>query len=130
MIRLTGLLLLLLSAACAASCGYYEAQENTAKLSDIRVGMTRAQVRAVMGDPPDEPFQDPDVWFYYTSPKWYDGYVTSDECTPFVFDRDEDRLNGFGYDYLKAHDPVDEWNANRSTLRKTAARAAARLRGK
>lgn len=123
MIRQTGLLLLLLTAAaCAVSCGYYEAEENTAKLSQIRVGMTRAQVRDIMGDPPDEAFQQPNVWFYYTDPKWYDGVVTSDECTPFIFDADEDRLNGFGYDYFKAHDPIDEWNANRNTLRKTVVR--------
>ena len=131
MIRQTGLLLLLfLAASCAVSCGYFEAKENSAKLSNIRVGMTRTQVRSVMGEPPDEVFQDSDVWFYYTSPKWYDGFITSDECTPFFFDRDEDRLLGFGYDYSKAHDPIEEWNANRSTLRKSLEKAAARLTGK
>ena len=128
--RQTLLPLLVLAASCAVSCGYYEAKENTAKLSDIRVGMTRAQVRSIMGEPPDEVFQESDVWFYYTSPKWYDGVVTSDECTPFIFDRDEDRLLGFGYDYLKAHDPVEEWNANRNTLRKSLKRAASRLNRK
>ena len=95
-----------------ASCGYFEASENKSKLEDIRIGMTQAEVREIMGEPPEGVFQGKKVVFYYTDPKWYDGMVTRDECTPFVFDEDEDRLIGFGYDYFRINYSLADWNAD------------------
>ena len=94
-----------------ASCGYFEASENKSKLEDIRIGMTQAEVREIMGEPPEGVFQGKKVVFYYTDPKWYDGMVTRDECTPFVFDEDEDRLIGFGYDYFRINYSLSAWSA-------------------
>lgn len=95
-----------------ASCGYFEARENRSKLADVRIGMTQKEVRTIMGEPPAGVFQGEKVLFYYTSPKWYDGMVTRDECTPFVFDEDEDRLIGFGYDYFRLNHSLADWDAN------------------
>ena len=95
-----------------ASCGFFEARENRSKLAGIRIGMTREEVRTVMGEPPAGVFQGKNVVFYYTDPKWYDGMVTRDECTPFVFAEDEDRLIGFGYDYFRQNHSLADWNAS------------------
>ena len=94
------------------SCGYFEARENRAKLADIRIGMTKEEVRNIMGEPPAGVFQGRNVVFYYTDPKWYDGMVTRDECTPFVFAEDEDRLIGFGYDYFRLNHSLADWNGS------------------
>ena len=91
----------LLAGLC--SCGYFEAKENVGKLNRIRIGMSRAEVIQIMGEPPEGIFQKDHLLFYYTHPKWYDGQVTSDECMPFVFDPAEDRLLGFGYEYYNSH---------------------------
>jgi len=103
-----GLLVLLL----LSSCGYFEASENKAKLSEIRIGMTKEEVREILGEPPAGVFQGKNVVFYYTDPKWYDGMVTRDECTPFVFAEDEDRLIGFGYDYFRQNYSLADWDAS------------------
>ena len=65
-----------------------------------------------MGEPPQGVFQGENVVFYYTDPKWYDGMVTRDECTPFVFDEDEDRLIGFGYDYFRVNHSLSDWHVS------------------
>lgn len=98
-----------------ASCGFFEARENRSKLSDIRIGMTKKEVRQIMGEPPEGVFQGQNVVFYYTDPKWYDGMVTRDECTPFVFSEDEDRLIGFGYDYFRLNHSLADWQGSRKT---------------
>lgn len=92
-----------------AGCSYGEAKANRQKLNLIRVGMTQAEVREIMGAPLEkEKYHSPDVWFYYTDPKWYDGVYTRDECTPFVFGPDG-KLTGFGYEYYKRVLDSDAW---------------------
>lgn len=125
------------AAVCAllflASCGFFEARENRSKLADIRIGMTKEDVRKIMGEPPEGVFQGRNVVFYYTDPKWYDGMVTRDECTPFVFSEDEDRLIGFGYDYFRLHHSLADWDASRgpdTAWRDSVVRRAEELEGK
>ena len=96
-------------AALCASCGYFQAKEQRAKLADIRVGMTRDQVAEIAGEPlSKELYSTDNLWFYYTSPKWYDGLVTQDECTPFLFDEDG-VLQGWGHDYFHEHGMLSVW---------------------
>ena len=116
-----------------SSCGYFEARENRSKLAEIRIGMSKAEVRKVMGEPPEGVFQGKDVVFYYTDPKWYDGLVTRDECTPFVFSDDEDRLLGFGYDYFRLNHSLADWDAkseSEASWRDSVVRRAEELEGK
>ena len=113
-----------------SSCGYgyFEARANRAKLADIRIGMTKAEVRQIMGEPPEGVFQGKNVVFYYTDPKWYDGFVTRDECTPFVFDEDEDQLIGFGYDYFRQNYSLADWDTSyEPSWRDTVVRRARQL---
>lgn len=60
----------------------------------LRVGMTKAEVIEVMGEPLSENFCTPDIWYYYTKMVWLDGLITEDECMPLVFENG--RLKGFG----------------------------------
>lgn len=105
----------ILTAACAAlavltaSCGYFQAQEQRSKLSDIRVGMTKEEVTGIAGEPLSRELYNTDkIWFYYTSPKWYDGLVTQDECTPFLFD-DDGVLLGWGHKYFHDQGIFSVW---------------------
>ena len=96
-------------AALTASCGYFQAREQRAKLEDVRVGMTREQVAGIAGEPLSEELYSTDnLWFYYTSPKWYDGLVTQDECTPFLFD-DDGILLGWGNKYFRDQGIMSSW---------------------
>ena len=92
------------------ACGYYEAKENRSKMAQIRLGMTREQVTEIMGEPPRGTFQEKNVVFYYSDPKWYDGLVTRDECTPFVFDAYDGRLIGSGYEYYNKNYSLADWS--------------------
>ena len=95
--------------ALTASCGYFQAQDQRAKLEDIRVGMTREQVAEIAGEPlSKELYSTDNLWFYYTSPKWYDGLVTQDECTPFLFD-DDGVLLGWGTKYFHDQGIMSVW---------------------
>ena len=97
-------------AAMSASCGFFQAKEQRAKLADIRVGMNREQVAEIAGDPLSrELYSSDNVWFYYTSPKWYDFMVTQDECTPFLFD-DDGVLQGWGHQYFQEHGILSVWS--------------------
>jgi len=96
-------------AALSASCGFFQAQSQRAKLADIRVGMTKEQVAGIAGEPlSKELYSTDDLWFYYTSPKWYDGLVTQDECTPLLFDEDG-VLKGWGHQYFHEHGMLSFW---------------------
>ena len=96
-------------AALSASCGYFQAMHQRGKLADIRVGMTKDQVVEIAGEPlSKELYSTDNYWFYYTSPKWYDGLVTQDECTPFFFD-DEGVLQGWGNRYFREHGIMSVW---------------------
>lgn len=109
-IRRLALSLPLFAAALSLSgCGFFQAMNQREKIRDVHVGMTKSEVAAVMGEPlKDEHYNTDRVWYYYTNPKWYDAQVTSDECTPFVFDEDG-RLAGFGHEYYRKIRPALEW---------------------
>ena len=106
------LLLVLVCAALAAmsaSCGYFQAMHQRGKLADIRVGMTKEQVVEIAGDPlAKELYSTENYWFYYTSPKWYDGMITQDECTPFLFN-DDGVLQGWGNRYFREQGIMSVW---------------------
>lgn len=98
-------LLFALSLCCTiclcVACGYREAAITRSRMEDIRVGMNKAQVVNLLGEPlKDESYASEDVWFYYTRPRWYDGQATQDECTPFFFDANG-LLAGWGIDYAR-----------------------------
>ena len=106
---------MILTIACAAlaattvSCGYFQAMHQRDKLADIRVGMTKDQVAGIAGDPlGKELYATDNYWFYYTSPKWYDGMITQDECTPFFFD-DDGVLQGWGNRYFREKGIMSVW---------------------
>ena len=98
-----------LLAAMVTSCGFVQAKIQRSKLDDIRVGMTKEQVVEIAGEPlSKELYSTDNLWFYYTSPKWYDGLVTQDECTPFLFD-DEGVLTGWGNKYYHDQGYMSSW---------------------
>lgn len=97
----TALLMLLL-----AGCGYFSQFDNFDHSRNLRIGMTKDQVREVMGEPLDAPFAKPDVWFYYIETRWHDGQSTIDECLPVVFKRG--KVTGWGNDYYNRQRLVHE----------------------
>jgi len=63
----------------------------------------------IAGEPLNKELYSTDnLWFYYTDPKWYDGMVTQDECTPFLFD-DDGILQGWGHQYFHDHGILSVW---------------------
>lgn len=79
-------------------CQFNEINRNIENSKQLRVGMTKEQVLAVMGEPlTEEKFTTANLWFYYTSTKWHDGLVSEDECTPLVFQ--DGILTGWGNEY-------------------------------
>ena len=96
-------------AATSASCGYFQAMHQRDKLADVRVGMTKDEVVEVAGKPlSKELYSTDNYWFYYTDPKWYDGLVTQDECTPFHFN-DDGILLGWGNRYFREQGIMSVW---------------------
>lgn len=81
------------------SCAYFSQYTNQKNATKLRVGMTKAEVLAVMGEPlRDEVYNKPDTWYYYIETKWHDTYTTEDECMPLIFKRG--KLTGWGQDYF------------------------------
>lgn len=77
-----------------------EQRDNRAAISQLEVGMARADVVAKLGTPSDsEAFRDDDdeirVLFYRTQRRHADGDTTRDETTPLVFRNDI--LVGWGH---------------------------------
>jgi outer membrane protein assembly factor BamE (lipoprotein component of BamABCDE complex) len=101
--KITGLLFAaILLAGCSAINPYKKAEENIANTKQLRVGMTKAQALAIMGEPlKNESFNRPDVWFYYFETNWLDGLVTEDECFPLVFENG--KLIGWGNSFYSKH---------------------------
>ena len=100
-----GVLLLLLN-----SCGNWDPEiiKNRDNLKKIARGMSKAEVKAIMGEPLwNEVYNQPDLWFYYSDCKWSDGMITSDECTPVIFENG--KVTGWGQDYYKNHCRYREW---------------------
>ncbi|MFC1738558.1 DUF3192 domain-containing protein [Planctomycetota bacterium] len=87
---------LLLVAGCGAMRGI-EATSNRSKLGELDIGMATYEVYTLMGRPyKREAYEGREIWFYIT--KWKsDGYTTSDEMTPFVFENG--KLIGWGNRY-------------------------------
>ena len=78
--------------------GCYSAKRNVVNSAKLRVGMTKAQVLKVMGEPEkNEVFHRPDAWFYYYETNWVDGFVTEDECFPVIFENG--KVVGFGNEF-------------------------------
>lgn len=86
-----------------------EIDRNRENLKKLRVGMTRDEVRKIMGEPmKDQVYCTSKHWFYYTRTRWSDGMATRDECTPLVFS-DEGLLLGWGLEYYKANYSIAVW---------------------
>ena len=85
-----------------------EMDRNKANLAKLRVGMSKEEVKAVMGEPLKEKFCTDRVWYYYSEPRWQDGAATHDECTPLVFDEDG-FLAGWGVKYYKDNYEFNMW---------------------
>lgn len=94
------IVLLLGVALLLSGCSYAEAHRNSENLKQVSVGMTKDQVREIMGEPVQAKYSLDNVWFYFTRVCWSDGQVTRDECTPLVFN-EEGILKGIGYPYYQ-----------------------------
>ena len=71
----TCMLLLLLAAGCA----FFNVDETVNNAKKLRVGMTKAEVLTIMGEPlKDESFHRPDLWYYYYKCNWMDGLYTEE----------------------------------------------------
>lgn len=95
------IILLLFIAAIAGGCSldpFRIPRTNVENSKKLRVGMTKSEVLAVMGEPvKNESFSRPDIWFYYFNTNWIDGFVTEDECFPVVFK--DGKVAGWGNAY-------------------------------
>ena len=112
MIKKLVIMIVMLSCCAALFCGcaIAEASKNKENLNLLQVGMTEDDVRNVMGEPvAGETYCSPRVWYYYTDPQWFDGYITRDECTPVVFDEDG-KVEGWGHHYLKQNYTFGNWS--------------------
>lgn len=94
---MTAVFALFLFPGCS-SLPWNETSYNIDNSKRLRVGMTKEEVQAIMGDPvKDEVYCQPDVWFYYTHIVWMDGMVVEEECTPMVFQNS--KLIGWGNEF-------------------------------
>ena len=71
-----------------------EAAGNVENAKQLRIGMTKAQVLKIMGEPVKEEFATPDRWFYFIESSWTDGLTTENECMPLIFEKG--KLIGWG----------------------------------
>ena len=93
-VALVGLMLL------SNGCAYYETQRNLDNSRKLRLNMTKAQVKAIMGEPiKNQEYVSENTWFYYINTQWVDGRTTEDECLPLVFKND--KLVGWGWEYFE-----------------------------
>ena len=82
-----------------ASCAP-DIDRNLENLKLLKPDMSKEEVRKYMGEPMvNEIYNQENVWFYHTQSKWSDGNVTSDECTPLVFEKG--KLVGWGGEFYK-----------------------------
>ena len=95
------IVIIFIAALLAAGCSvnpFKTAKLNVENSKKLRIGMTKAEVLAVMGEPvKNEAFHRPDIWFYYFNMNWGDGFITEDECFPLVFENG--KLAGWGNMY-------------------------------
>ena len=93
-----------IAAICVGGCStpWGTIRDNIKNSRDLRVGMTKSEVLAIMGEPiRDESFCKPDIWYYYIEMVWGDGLITEDECMPLVFENG--LLIGWGNDFYVSH---------------------------
>ena len=92
---------LALCCGCESVNPYRIAEKNINNSKNLRVGMTKAEVLQIMGEPlKNESFNKPDLWYYYYDCNWLDGLTTEEECFPLVF-RDG-KLIGWGNRFYTA----------------------------
>ena len=92
---LFALLALVFCTGCESLNPYKIAEKNINNAKQLRVGMTKDEVLAVMGEPlTGESFNRPDLWYYYFDCNWLDGLITEEECFPLVFK--DGKLIGWG----------------------------------
>ncbi len=84
--------------AFSSGCGYFSQYSNVENTKKLRVGMTKQEVLDIMGKPLDEDFCTPNVWYYYTSTQWRDGFATRDESMPVMFK--DGKLIGWGNEFF------------------------------
>ena len=104
--RIFRLVLLLAVVAVVGGCVGLRNQKNA---DQLRAGMTKEQVLAVMGEPiQGEVYTRPDIWFYFIRSNWLDGQTTEEECMPLVFQ--DGRLIGWGNEFYVRYQlkPSDE----------------------
>ena len=83
---------------------------NRANLAKLRVGMTKDEVKKIMGEPmTDQVYNTSNHWFYYTRTRWSDAMATRDECTPLVFD-EFGILRGWGTQFYKENYNLSTWS--------------------
>ena len=71
---------------CESVNPYKIAEKNVNNAKQLRIGMTKAEVLTIMGEPlKNETFNQPDIWYYYYDCNWLDGMITEEECFPLVF---------------------------------------------
>jgi outer membrane protein assembly factor BamE (lipoprotein component of BamABCDE complex) len=124
-------MLFLFSGCFMCSTGYFEAASNREKMSTLRIGMTKARVVQIMGEPlKKEVYSRPDVWFYYTQSRWTDGQCTRDECSPVVFKKG--KVIGWGNDYYLRNYEFKDWDEELYSIEqlKNQNRAIDKLTGK
>ena len=82
--------------------GFVERQQNMDNAKKLKLGMTKKQVLAIMGEPlVSEKYNKPNIWFYYTDWDWADCARNEEECTPLVFENGI--LVGWGRVYYKEY---------------------------
>ena len=92
---------ILLFTVILAGCSWKEINRNIENSRRLRVGMTKDEVLAVMGEPlKNESSHRPDLWYYYFDCNWMDGLYTEEECFPLVFK--EGKLIGWGNKFYAA----------------------------
>lgn len=89
-------------AGCNSINPYMRAKENVENSKRLRIGMTKAEVLTIMGEPlRNESFNRPDLWYYYFETNWLDGLITEDECFPLVFSNG--KLIGWGNSFYSRY---------------------------
>ena len=102
---------------CLTGC-YSQASKNLEHSRQLRVGMTKAEVLKIMGEPVKEEFSTPDRWYYFVNPVWGDGLTTEEECMPLIFEKG--KLAGWGSKYYASRRAAKELKPEADELKKSS----------